>query len=391
MTTLCFNRLWAATCVAGVLACRSVLGAGPPPSEAALSALVKALGSDDFLTREHATTRLEGWEAASPHLARTLKSPDAEVRARASRLLAILEPGAARRALRRLIPRAADGAPDLLPEAAAKWGRHDLKDESFRAAAFLAARLAVTGQGRQPLTRPLAWDQRLPIRDLDLLLNGLSHKRADSEVLHLRGAGRWLASGGEVVVETGAISSIFLSRGTFRAKADLVSCVVIANGDVELEEGCNSCVIITDGAIRLKGWAFTSILFSRGPISALASHAPNSLFVSAGGIGASRSVKAESLLHAHAPSLLGALRFFDVAEVGLKLDGREVRAVRKDCPLATAGLRIGDVFLSVDGVAVKSFDGLRRALRRRWVIAGVGEFVIRRGGTTLTLRAGLVE
>ncbi|MBY0228567.1 MAG: hypothetical protein K2W96_04725 [Gemmataceae bacterium] len=66
------------------------------------------------------------------------------------------------------------------------------------------------------------------------------------------------------------------------------------------------------------------------------------------------------------------------------------KAVAAAGPLANR-VRNGDVFVSVDGVAVKDADGLRRALRKRFAIGGVGRFVVRRGGEEVAVRAVLGE
>src|SRR5215813_6538118 len=61
--------------------------AAPPPSDAYLRKLVRALGSDDFETRQEATERLRGYVAAADLLEEAALSSDAEVRGSARALL----------------------------------------------------------------------------------------------------------------------------------------------------------------------------------------------------------------------------------------------------------------------------------------------------------------
>ena len=86
---------------------------------------------------------------------------------------------------------------------------------------------------------------------------------------------------------------------------------------------------------------------------------------------------------------LGLIRFFEVADVGLTLDACKVTKVTG--PLAKAGVKPGDVFTHIDGVAVKDAEALRQALRRRYAILGYGAFTLTRDGKPLTVVAELGE
>jgi S1-C subfamily serine protease len=86
---------------------------------------------------------------------------------------------------------------------------------------------------------------------------------------------------------------------------------------------------------------------------------------------------------------LGLIRFFEVSDVGLTLDGCKVTKVTG--PLAKAGVKVGDVLTHVDGVAVKDAEALRKALRRRYAILGFGAFTLTREGKPLTVVAELGE
>jgi hypothetical protein len=83
----------------------------------------------------------------------------------------------------------------------------------------------------------------------------------------------------------------------------------------------------------------------------------------------------------------GLIRFFEVSDVGLTLDGCKVTKVAG--PLAKAGVQTGDVFTHADGVAVKDAEALRKALRRRYAILGYGAFTLTREGKPLTVVAEL--
>ncbi|MFQ3591896.1 MAG: PDZ domain-containing protein [Gemmataceae bacterium] len=56
------------------------------------------------------------------------------------------------------------------------------------------------------------------------------------------------------------------------------------------------------------------------------------------------------------------------------------RSPSSSAPLAKAGVKQGDVFTHVDGVAVKDAESLRKALRRHYAILGYGAFTLTREG-----------
>ena len=91
-------------------------GAGPPVGDKHLAGLVEDLSSPNFLIREAAAARLAECEAARPLLETAARSPDGEVRRRAVTALRALLARMAKKCLDRVIPLAAAGRLDLLPE-----------------------------------------------------------------------------------------------------------------------------------------------------------------------------------------------------------------------------------------------------------------------------------
>ena len=77
------------------------------------------------------------------------------------------------------------------------------------------------------------------------------------------------------------------------------------------------------------------------------------------------------------------IRFFEVADLGLNVLAREgsvgVAYVEDGTPLATAGLRVGDHVLAVNGIDVSDLQDLRRQLRRAFVLGGAELSVLRDG------------
>ena len=88
---------------------------------------------------------------------------------------------------------------------------------------------------------------------------------------------------------------------------------------------------------------------------------------------------------------LGIVRFFELADVGLSLDALSVQTIAPLSRLGRAGLLKGDRFVSIDGTEAKDAEAVRRLLRKRFALGGVGTFVVKRDGKMVTLRARLAD
>ncbi|MBY0231079.1 MAG: hypothetical protein K2W96_17480 [Gemmataceae bacterium] len=379
-----------AALVALVMFDGSALGAAPPAGEAHLARLARDLASDDIRAREDASARLAECEAARPLLEAARKSPDAEVRRRAEsahrRLVSML----AKRGLDRVVPLVAAGRLDLLPEAAREWGAHDPQDRLFKAAAFAAERLALRGWPLMKTKVRLTSMPTFPARDLRKLLASPRHVRANADKIEGDGFRLSFAIGGTMLAPKVSTKSIVLLTGGYQAPpSSLVSySIIIANGDVSLAGDVSSALVVSDGQVSLGDKTVASIVVGR-----------RGVYEYGLGVGGCVLSSCRSVTHGiaskdfhkeeDAKRPLGYVRFFDVADVGLAVDSLAVKSVAPLSRLARAGLRKGDQFATVDGIAIRDSEELRGFLRKRFALGGTGVFVVERDGKQVTLRARL--
>jgi hypothetical protein len=376
-------------------ACPAAPAAGPPPSETFLGNLVRELGNDNFERRREAAARLRGCMAAVPLLEEAGLSDDAEVSSAARELLRPFEPSRARSACRRLGLLLGEGRFDLLPEHAMRWGPPGPEEYCFEAASFAGnlcrshALARLEGITRRSLREELEGDIPLgswrgPSR------RGKPWQTLFSEAIDTRLGTHAQFAARSIKVRGG--KGVFLSTGGFRCfEGAMYDSIVIANDDVTVEgNGSANNIIICDGSVSLPT-VYNSIVIARKGIQITGKRSRGDVLTSCGKIVVPAEGKKTHLIQEDAKFPLGLVHFFGVADVGLALDALTVKAVSPDCSLALAGLLKGDAFLFVDGKATKTPDELRRALRRRYAIDGVGIFEVERGGKRLTLRARLAE
>jgi membrane-associated protease RseP (regulator of RpoE activity) len=299
-----------------------------------------------------------------------------------------------------------EGRFDLLPDHSMRWGPPGPEEFPFEAASFAAtlcqqrsARVAQARAGGKTdrnlprvirhmpfLDIPLgAWHgpRRRRYRDVRYAeaIEGLSHVQA-----------LWAAN---TIRTDGSQSGVFLSAGTLHGppRRYLYFAIVIAGGDVTVaaNSGVSDCIIVCDGAVTTPHASKSVIIARKGIVIKDKKDSVWNVLSSCGNVTVPEGVKKHQLIEEDTRRPLGLVRFFAVSDVGLTLDALSVKAIDPKCPLASAGLRKGDAFVSIDGKATKDAEGLRRALRRRFAIAGLGSFTVKRGGKTLTLRARLAE
>lgn len=82
------------------------------------------------------------------------------------------------------------------------------------------------------------------------------------------------------------------------------------------------------------------------------------------------------------PKPLGFIRFFDPAEVGIKVEsaegGARVKSAEKGKRFAAAGLRDDDLITAVNGKDVKDAESFRRLLRASLAVDGETVLKVRR-------------
>jgi hypothetical protein len=369
--------------------------AGPPPSDRLLAALVADLGNEDFEKRHEAANRLRDHVAAAQLLEDALGSNDAELRSSAAKLLDVIAPLRVNAACARSARLAREGRIDLLPDHLFRWARHDGKDVTLLALSGAAAKCWQKGLGRlapAPRRRAEKAGNNIWIRGwTERSLWGKNYVRVVEDVVD----STELYNGFVVanLARLRGIAGILTSASKFEATSGVIGAIIVANGDVRIPVEASSCIIISDGTVELDVVSKSHVIARKGirVRKDSGTYGGFSVFVSGGKAEVPPATKKTSHVEEDARHPLGLVRFFEPSDVGLTLDALSVKSIDPKCPLALAGLRKGDAFVSIDGKPTKDAEELRRALRRRFAIAGLGSFTVKRGGKTITLRARLAE
>jgi hypothetical protein len=187
----------------------------------------------------------------------------------------------------------------------------------------------------------------------------------------------------------GPFKGLSVSSGATRTKTIQCS-VLLAAGDVDTDIASNA-IIVSDGDVIIRGGAEASLIIARGTVT----------FQS--GILGCRVVSGKSVVFANGagkgqdcaivendPTPLGFVQFFDPAREGIAVEPAEggVRVSDADAakPFAKAGLRQGDLIVSLGGVPVGSPEEFRRALRAKLAEDATIPFHVRRDGHLMEFR-----
>jgi hypothetical protein len=170
-----------------------------------------------------------------------------------------------------------------------------------------------------------------------------------------------------------------------RISVRIKRCVIISGGDFLYQDPMQESIAVADGIIRIEQNPHKCLLIARKGLDVPALGYRRCKIQPGEGL----ILDKQSLGIVASPTKrpLGLIRFFEVSDVGLTLDALKVTKVAG--PLAKAGVKPGDVFTHVDGIAVKDAEALRKALRRRYAILGYGAFTLTRDGKSLTVVAEL--
>jgi hypothetical protein len=422
------NRVLAVGVAIGSTLAAAAAGQGDPPPRAApdVAALVRRLGSEDFPAREAASAALVALAVDEPpaELLAALQSADPEVRRRAADAVRAIRAAAARRPLTRDGRFAARGQADLYVASAAALTCKAEDDRLWEPAFKLAVRAV----------RDADMGQRGPYRFAhcgfaEYRKNLIDFACTDGTYTRLeRDADGGLALTSGVAAQASAVRLEFLwsgqivSRGPVGGRNWKDSCV-LANGDVTLE-GVHGSVVVCDGDATFERVS-NSLIVARGKI-AVRGYATACTLI-AGGTVTVGELTAAQRRPAIAPprpgedmvfynkmlqqwllqkkldrvdvrerdaNPLGFIAFFELWRVGLTVataDGPvTVARVATGLPCATAGLKAGDVILSVGGKKPADAEALRRLLRDALAV-GPAAVAVRRGGETLTVTMALPD
>ena len=358
----------------------------------AIASRLEQLVSDDFDDREVATRALMLLPQAEGLLEAAAKDGDADLKKRAETIVRELTRQRAQRGIKRGTLLVSAGNADLLPDIMRTFQPYDPRHQLHGSFVLMIADLSTREKAfaKRGEYKPREFVVSLGTKDSEAWLRTpipfqFRHVRSgyfirsstNLEVLILSGDAR--AGGGfsDTIVFADDLNH---SRGYHSLKHGIFIC----NGEVKSRYIDDSIIICDDlepAAIDL------SICIARRSLQYVKRRMNHK--VDAGDPVYQRENK--NTLHVVPPGKrsFGLIRFFEVADVGLTLDACKVTKVAG--PLAKAGVKPGDVFTHVDGVAVKDAEALRKALRRRYAILGFGAFTLTREGKPLTVVAELGE
>lgn len=387
----------------------------PPPRPVDVAALVRRLGSEDFIEREEASRRLSTLCVDEPprELLEALRSPNPEIRDRAGRAIVALKDHILserdRIAVTRL-PReerfARRGQIDLYVASTAASNLKADDDRLWRPAFELAITTtskAAVKPGKMPL-RESPGHTWVNAKDFATYRKSLLNNKLirTDEILTIDEKGYFQFIGGIMSAGVDSLKptkGLIVSRGNVRVRGSVNSSMVLATGDVVIESMSHS-TIICDGDIHLTGIG-RCLVIARGNVVVDSSSQENTI-IAGGTVTLKKPFKANgSRFHDQTDHVqtkvmrpLDFITFFELSTVGVeaKAVGKvvHVTAVAADKPFADAGAKVGDIIVEVNGKAPDSPESLRRLLRDALAI---GEATVRlqRGDKVITAKMLLPE
>jgi hypothetical protein len=364
----------------------------PVGRERDIDALVAQLGSEDFEAREAATRRLMEREDAAAALRRALKSPDHEVARRAREILDTFVRREKERAFNKLADLAKHGAVDQAIEKFVRRDKWDDETACWQVMAKLGGKL--TDLERQAYGKAsLRESQAAPIRDFRRYVAAHGGESREFKIITARRpsadqvGGTCVIRAEEIPRGNSVAGSLITSCGGVKL-GDVMQSVIFAGGSVDVS-GAHDSLIVCDGDFTAGVGLLRVLVIARGTVRC-PSIVEESRIIAGGGVQyAARSEVLNTKVKEKETNPLGFIKFFDPAEVGIKVESAEggvrVREAAKDKPFATAGLRAGDLVTALDGAAVKDAEGFRRLLRAKVAVEGTTTFHVRRDQKTLEI------
>jgi len=169
-----------------------------------------------------------------------------------------------------------------------------------------------------------------------------------------------------VVVSTGATKlqgfhkSILMSLGPVDVKS-AYKCIIVSDNSVSLRSTFDNSLVIARGTISLERSALASTLVSQEDV-----------ILGKGLVGVDSCTIRKKTLH---PATL--IRFFEPRNLGIDAiavqNGLRISYIDRDKLFHAAGLRLGDIIQSLDGIPLDSAESFRKVLRPK---AALGEATI---------------
>jgi hypothetical protein len=334
--------------------------AKPVAPKKSVEQLIAQLGSEQFDEREVATRELKDREDALPALRKAVQSSDVEVRRRAALLLEGWREKLVREELRKLLARCKGGEADSFIEQMTTL-KGAVKEETWQAALDLVG-VVVKTSGVQ------GDNFRIPGAELMRHRATTDGDRGGAMVVHER------LIADKVTIDAHIVHAAVVCAGPVKTGSHLVGGIVFANGDVKIGSHVVGGLIICDGDVEIDSHVVASVILARGKVTV-------------------RSAVRESVIKQNEPNPLGVVTFFDPVALGVEVapgvGGLEVQAAPDGKRFAKAGLRKGDLVLTVNGMRVDSAEIFRRRLRRAALEDRGATLQVRRGDKTLELTVRL--
>ena len=360
-------------------------------SSASVEDLIRRLGDDNYDVREEATRLLTELDEAVPALTRAAKSSDPEIARRAQAVLHILSMQG-RGTFAGWVKQARGGEIDLVTDHSIREAGRDKEPDCWQVIAELCVALDVhqyNAAGRRSLAK---WDS---VRINDYLSFAAERDPAfltSANALWVGQDGRgpiFAARARAIDLGVPAIYSLFLSSDRFRAVAGshLVDSGVFSNGSIDVDNVARS-IFVCDGDCVVRNCATNCLFITRGTFECR-ENLVDCTVIAGGNVSVNPRNVRNTTIKPNEPKPLGFVKFFDVSRLGLTLDpsGAAVRVkeIKGDSTLSTAGLRPGDVLAAVDGKDVTSGESFRRAIRPFFATEGQTILRVRRDGRELSL------
>ncbi|MFO0798187.1 MAG: PDZ domain-containing protein [Gemmataceae bacterium] len=356
----------------------------PPPRELPVAEWVRQLGNPDVSVRDRAAARLSALTAGPPsELLAAMRSDDPDVRARATRAVAAVRTTVALARGRRF---AEQGRVDLFVAATATWDLPADDPQLWELAHALGRRLidrTMFIRDNQPHNCPSSYADFATYKRLHFPLftrSDQSFVQPDPQrEVPPRLFRRHAVQAPGITAPTGVVNSIFVSRGEFETLSGIQESLVYATGDVSAVTVMSSCIVVCDGDVTVAARSISrSVVVARGNITIQGW--PYKSYLAAGGKvtrGMRPNVNDRSEVVEDAKGALG-VTFFELTDVGVSVrpaaGSVAVEIVAADGAFARAGVRTGDVILTVNGRRPESAESLRRLLRDAF---GPGDAAVR--------------
>ena len=299
-------------------------------------------------------------EEALPALRKAAKSPDAEIRLRATRLIEDWSEKLTKEELKNLLARCKNGEVDRFIMQMART-KEAVNDEHWQGVIDLAEAVLKKSGFK-------AENHSIPYREM-------MKYSAKTRELHpgvLVVASRLVTD--KVNIQAHILNAAVVCDGPVNTGTHIVNGILLANGDTQIGSHVVGGLIICDGNVEIRSHVIDSVIVARGTVR-IGSHNRNSIIIQ------------------NETKPLGMLRFFDSAEIGIELDQAQgkmrVKSAQVGKAFAQAGIQKDDMLVAINDIKVSNAESCRRELRHRYWEEKEVILSLRRAGKPLEISVKL--